>query len=261
LGAFLLDAFLLGAFCAASLAAMPAPARAAGFLDFLFGSSGDRPAAPPVPVPPAPVNSYAEPMRVAPPPLGAETVRAAGGGTGHIVAFCVRLCDGENFPLDHYPNATPIETCRALCPASKTAVYFGTAIDNAVARDGARYADLAHADLYRKNLVENCTCNGRNVFGLAPIDRTSDPTLRRGDIVVTKDGLMAYAGRRDGAATYTPVDPATVSAELNSVTAPPRNSRRTDAPRHTDTGIIVESQNAAPQYLPPVVDLRGQLGK
>ena len=86
------------------------------------------------------------------------------------VAFCVRLCDGKGFPMAHLANATPVETCQAMCPASKTKVFFGLEIDGAVARDGTRYGQLENAFLFRKHLVANCTCNGRDAFGLAPLN-------------------------------------------------------------------------------------------
>jgi hypothetical protein len=148
-----------------------------------------------------------------------------------------------------------------MCPASKTKVFFGTAIDSAVARDGARYADLENAYLYRKHLVAHCTCNGRDAFGLAPFEQANDPTLRPGDIVVTKGGLMSYTGKHGQVATYTPVDPSTISAQLNSVTSPPTVARRSAPAGHDEPGLVVESENAPPRFLPPVVDLRGQVGR
>jgi len=229
-------------------------ARAAGFFDFLFGSP-ERPALP------ALVSSYAEPQAPAQ-AVRAEIVHEAIGG-GRTVAFCVRLCDGENFPLQHYSNATPVETCRSMCPASTTKVFFGSAIDNAVARDGTRYGDLDNAYLYRKHLVAHCTCNGRDAFGLARPAVANDPTLRPGDIVVTANGLMKYAGKRGESAAYTPVDPSSIMTQLNSVTAPQQGSREA-APRASapeQPGIILESQNTTPHYLPPVADLRGQLAR
>jgi len=203
-------------------AAVPAPAQA-GFFDFLFGNSQDQSSPQP--------QSYAEPPpagigRVAPAPLGPESVRPGGGSTGRVVAYCVRLCDGQHFPLEHMSNATPIETCRAMCPSSKTKVFYGSDIGGAVAKDGARYADLDTAFTYRQKLVANCTCNGRNAFGLAPFDLSSDPTLRPGDIVATKDGLTAYAGKNGTVGAFTPVDPASIADELNSVTAHAAAARR-----------------------------------
>jgi hypothetical protein len=209
----------IGALSVAIFAVSP-PAQA-GLLDFLFGGLQQRP------VPPAEVNSYAEPA--VPPPGGSESVRSS-GGTGHAVMFCVRLCDGQHFPIEHLPNATPVETCRAMCPASKTKVFFGGEIDHAVARDGARYADLDAAFVYRMRLVPNCTCNGRDAFGLAPFDLSSDPTLRPGDLVATKSGFVAYAGKRGEADAFTPVDTGAVEAELGHRAAPVRLSRQSKEP-------------------------------
>ncbi len=247
-------AIIVGALSAASITAMPHPARAGGLFDFLFGGF-QRPA------PPPDVNSSAEPPapvgRVAPPPMGIESVRQGGGDTGRSVAYCVRLCDGQHFPMEHMANATPVETCRAMCPASKTKVYFGSEIGGAAARDGQRYADLDTAFIYRKQLVANCTCNGKNAFGLAPFDMSSDPTLRPGDIVSTKDGFMAYSGKSGKSAAFTPVDPSSVAAELNPGASRVRLSQRAEPPRaDDDPGTIAPPQNPS-----PLVDLRGQSAK
>jgi hypothetical protein len=252
----------------ASFAAVPDAAHAEGFLDFIFGGPQERPAPPS-----APVNTNVPPpVRAAPPPLGHEILHRGSGSTGHSVAFCVRLCDGKGFPMERHANATPVETCQALCPASKTKVYFGTEIDGSVARDGTRYAGLENAFLYRKQLVANCTCNGRDAFGLAPFQMATDPTLRPGDIVVTNTGLMAYTGKSGPAGAFTPVDPASISAQLNSVMSPQRVSVRVERadpqtpPAPVTQNPDVQTQNAAPQNaeaqnLPPVVDARDQDGR
>lgn len=199
----------------AAVAGMTAPAQA-GFFDFLFGNSQDQPS--------QQSQSYAEPPppalgRIAPAPLAPESVRQGGGSTGRVVAYCVRLCDGHGFPLERTAIATPVEACRTMCPASKTKVFYGSEIGSAVAKDGERYAALDTAFTYRQQLVPNCTCNGRNAFGLAPFDLSSDPTLRPGDIVSTKEGLMAFAGKSGKADSFTPVDPASIETQLNSVTS------------------------------------------
>jgi hypothetical protein len=237
-------ALLAGALAAAAFT--PGAAQAAGLFDFLFGNSDNQG---PLPTPP---QSYAEPSPpvgpVAPAPLGAESVRGGGGSTGHAVAFCVRLCDGEHFPLEHMTNATPVETCRAMCPASKTKVFFGSEIGAAVAKDGARYADLDNAFTYRKQLVANCTCNGKDAFGLAPFDLSSDPTLRPGDIVSTKDGgLAAYAGRSGTVDSFTPVNASSVAGQLNSITSHVASNKHSDdAPVEDDPGTITPPQSAPP---------------
>src|SRR5580704_1207972 len=184
----------LAALFAALLMALPRPARAEGLFDFLFGGSQRQ-------SPPANVNSYAEPPgsigRVAPAsPSGTEDVRQSNGNIGRAVGFCVRLCDGQHFPLEHMTNTTPIETCRAMCPASKTKVFFGGEIGGAVAKDGQRYTDIDNAFVYRKQLVTNCSYNGNNSYVRAQLDRQRVPTLRRGDTVTTKVGFVAYGGAR-----------------------------------------------------------------
>jgi hypothetical protein len=224
----------------------PGVAHAGGLFDFLFG--GDRGGQD---RPPAPVESYAEPSApIAPAPLGPESVRQSSGSTGHEVAYCVRLCDGQHFPLERMAIATAVETCRSMCPASKTKVFFGSEIGGAVSRDGARYADLDNAYIYRKQMVANCTCNGKDAFGLAPFDMANDPTLRPGDIVSTKQGLMAFTGKAGSVAQYTPVDKASIVTALNSVTAHVALSRRAEPAVDDDPGTI-----AMPQSAPPAVNL------
>ena len=170
----------------------------------------------------------------------------------------MRLCDGQHFPLERTLYATPVETCRAMCPASKTKVFFGGGIDHASARDGQRYTDLDSAYVYRDHLVPNCTCNGKDAFGLAPFDAKNDPTLRPGDIVSTKDGFVAYAGKRGGqVAEFTPVDPATLSADLGVKQESVKMTRRAAEPApgagDDEPGTVVQQPQAGMQ-----ADLRGQ---
>jgi hypothetical protein len=195
-------------------------------------------------------------------PLGAESVRQGGGSSGRAVSFCVRLCDGQHFPMEHMVNATPVETCRSMCPASKTKVFFGSEIGGATARDGQRYADIDNAFIYRKQLVANCTCNGKDAFGLAPLDVKNDPTLRSGDIVMTRTGPVAYAGRRGQTASFTPVEASALTAELLPGPSRVRLSRRTDtAVADDEPGTIVQGQNGPQQNLAPAADLRGQVDR
>jgi len=174
-----------GAFFAAlALTLSAAPASAQGLFDFLFGRPQPRQYEPPSS---AYTDPYAPPPEQAP-PQGPAVV------TGPAVSFCVRLCDGRYFPMQPYANVSPAQICSSLCPASKTQVYHGGAIDYAVAANGTRYTELNTAFVYRKQIVAGCTCNGRDTFGLAPIGTAADPTLRPGDIVVTAEGPMSYRG-------------------------------------------------------------------
>ena len=115
------------------------------------------------------------------------------------VAYCVRLCDGRYFPLpvsSGTPHSSPDKICSALCPASATKIYTGGEIDQASAADGTIYSKLANAFVYRERIVPDCTCTGKDIGGTIAIDPQSDPTLRPGDIVVTKDGLMVFKGSK-----------------------------------------------------------------
>jgi Protein of unknown function (DUF2865) len=128
------------------------------------------------------------------------------------IAYCVRLCDGRYFPIQRHSGVSPAQTCSSFCPASATKIYNGNGIDHAVAPDGKRYSELATA--YRKKIVPGCTCNGRDTFGLVTTPVADDPTLRGGDIVATKAGLMAYSGGANGP-TFTPISTyAGLSADL-----------------------------------------------
>jgi hypothetical protein len=184
---------------AGSVTLAPHVAAAEGLFDFLFGGAPkqqQRQA-------PAQANFFADPFglnqQAAPPP------RQVASGSGP--AFCVRSCDGKYFPLMR-GNASPVQMCQAFCPASTTKVFYGSTIDGASAVNGERYADSENAFAYRKALRADCTCNGRDPAGLAPVDLTLDTSLRPGDVIATTNGLVAYSGVRVGAsqtAEFTPV--------------------------------------------------------
>ncbi len=143
------------------------------------------------------IDSPPQPTRFLP---SAREERAPG------TAFCVRSCDGFNFVVRANAGASAAQMCHAFCPGSETKLYSGSNIDYATTSDGSRYADLDTAYRYRKQLVAGCTCNGRDAFGLAHIDVNNDPTLKPGDVVATKDGLMAFTGAKDKVANFTPVE-------------------------------------------------------
>jgi hypothetical protein len=227
-------------------AAMPRPASAQGLFDFLFGGFQQRPAQEEsYPAPPAPGIG-----RVAPAPLGQESLNDSGGSTGHTVAYCVRLCDGQHFPVEQIINGTPAETCRAICPYSKTKVFFGSEIGAAVAQDGQHYSALETAYLYRKQLVTSCTCNGKDAFGLTSFDVKRDPTLRPGDIVSTNEGLLAFTGRSAQGAAFTPVNPATLPPDIKPGSSPTRVPAASVEPAPDDDQVGTIVPKAGPSAPP-----------
>ncbi|KIZ47410.1 hypothetical protein OO17_04545 [Rhodopseudomonas palustris] len=186
----------------APMALAPRTAAAENFFEALFGLNQ-----PPQQQRQTPQgNFFADPFglnqQAAPPPAPRQA--ASGGGP----AFCVRSCDGRYFPLQARGGMTPAQMCQAFCPAGNARVFFGSSIAGARASNGERYADSENAFAYRKALKADCTCNGRDPAGLASIDLARDTSLRRGDVVATADGLVAYSGVRLGAdqtPEFTPV--------------------------------------------------------
>ncbi|MGH6663405.1 MAG: DUF2865 domain-containing protein [Pseudolabrys sp.] len=148
---------------------------------------------------PTNLNAFADPFGS----VTRETRRSASGPAG---AYCVRTSDGFYFPVQARAGVSAAEACHTFCPGSPTRLYSGGAIDNAVASDGSRYADLDTAFLYRKELVVGATCNGRDRFGLAHVDVNTDPTLRPGDIVASKTGLVAFTGMKNKVAEFVPIN-------------------------------------------------------
>src|SRR5262245_40535432 len=187
----------------AAIAAAPSVAAESGLgaIFNIFGDSHDGRY--------APVTAYAAPSAPSTTPekpVDLPAPAVSGGNT-----YCVRLCDGRYFPLSApavASRAGPAKMCAALCPAARTAIFRRAHIHTAAGARGERYADLDTAFVYRQKLVPDCTCNGRNVFGLAPIDIDKDPTLQAGDVVATRSGLQVFRGSRGNTAKsvdFTPV--------------------------------------------------------
>ena len=123
-------------------------------------------------------------------------------------AYCVRTCDGRYFPISASGRESKAETCNSFCPASETKVVYGSSIDSAATEGGKPYSELPNAFRYRDEIVAGCTCNGKDSVGLAAVKIEDDPTLRKGDIVAGKDGLMSVAhgpDRRGAQLNFTPV--------------------------------------------------------
>jgi hypothetical protein len=181
-----------------AVAAAPRVASAEGLFDFLFGGAQKQHQVP------AQASFFADPFGLNQQPA-TPTRQVATAGSGP--AFCVRSCDGRYFPLGR-ANASPVQMCQAFCPASPTKVFYGSTIDGASSSTGEHYADSENAFAYRKALRADCTCNGRDPAGLAPVDLTLDTSLRPGDVIATTTGLVAYSGVKVGngqTAEFTPV--------------------------------------------------------
>lgn len=201
-----------------------APASAQGVLDFFFQEQRRRP--------PSSASAYSDPYpQFNPFGFGsrpAEPQPRTPSTAG--VAYCVRLCDGRFFPIQRTSGVDPAQSCNSFCPASKTKIFSGGgSIDHSVARDGTRYGDIENAFVYRTRIVADCTCNGKDPYGVATTSAADDPTLRQGDIVATNNGFVAYTGGRRKNAEFAPIDSysglsAALRERLAGVRITPRNA-------------------------------------
>ena len=224
---------VLGAwgFAVAVATALPAsPASAQGLFDFLFGGARR-------PSQPSSASSYADPQ------FGSRTEPGLRVESGAAVAFCVRLCDGRYFPIQRSSGANVAQVCGAFCPATRTKIFAGGAIDYASASDGSRYKDLPTAFAYRERTVPDCTCDGKDPYGLVTTDAGEDPTLRAGDIVATEQGFVAYSGGRGRRnADFTPIDsysglPAELRQRLGGARIVPRDATPVPEPGDATSAI------------------------
>ncbi len=179
------------------------PARDDGFLlSFLFRKS--EPALPPLasayaPPPPPFVLPRSGIGGLAPAALRdpARTPDATGPAGAAMQpapasAVCVRLCDGAFFPAPG-PGAGSQESCARACPRAPVRLYHMTNgdISTAVsARDGAPYSALPVAMRFASVRDKTCSC-GASDHASALV---SDPTLRRGDRVMTAAGFRVFKG-------------------------------------------------------------------
>lgn len=112
------------------------------------------------------------------------------------LAVCVRLCDGYFFPSNG-PSSHD-EDCAAQCPDAPTALFREPAgsdrIEDAVSTKGTLYSELPVAGRHRTAYDTACTCHSHNIDYSAML--LHDPTLRKGDVVMTPKGPVVYEGRQ-----------------------------------------------------------------
>jgi hypothetical protein len=195
---------VLGSAAALIAVSLAPAAQAEDFLSALFGAFAVHRPQPPV----TPLSYGGEESTTGAtfPPEG-QLSRPRGYSYGGSQAYCVRTCDGRYFPISATGNQSRAASCNSFCPAAETKVVYGSHIDNAVTEDGKSYSDLPNAFRYRDQLVAGCTCNGRDSVGLAAVKIEDDPTLRRGDIVASPNGLMVAgrgADRRGASLDFSP---------------------------------------------------------
>ena len=193
------------------------------------------------------VSAYADPSGYDDRPRIAALRAMRGPSSG----FCVRTCDGRFFPVQQQRQHVGGRDVQLVLPGAPPPRCSPAARSTtAVAPDGQRYADLDTAFLYRERTVENCTCNGKDTYGLVPLDVAADPTLTAGDIIATNDGLATYNGNRKSAeaAEFTPIAKSGGSSEwrlrLMSIKVTP-------APPRAEPPVAAGRRKAAERTRPP----------
>lgn len=216
----------------------PRVAQAGNIFDFLFGREE-----PPRPALEAPRRLRPPVATPAHPPASFRFEHAnRGESASPSGGFCVRTCDGYYFPLVRSKNTSPQQSCDYACPSAPMAVYEGASIEQSHSPSGQAYTKLPTAFHFRDRTTRQCSCNVPQT-ALADYQRIlgTDPTLRRGDIVISENGVLAYGGG-EGNAAFTPIDRASfVSNELRK-----RIRRIVDSSRRR-TGAAPAPQAVAPE--------------
>lgn len=164
--------------------------------------------------------------------------------------YCVRTCDGKFFPVSRggRRELSLDKICHAMCPAAQTKIFSGMGIEQSVAADGQRYSAMPNAFAYRTKIVDNCTCTGRDPFGVARVDLENDATLQGGDLVVRETGVAVYRGH-----DFVPIDRAGMSAayvkQLQAIKILPDNPHATFA----KTMPVMDASSAPPPATSEVV--------
>ena len=124
-------------------------------------------------------------------------------GTGaNGLAVCVRLCDGFFFPSATSSGGD--EACAAQCPDAPTTRYTepvgSDRIEDAVSTRGALYSALPVANRYRTTFDNTCRCHRSLIRGYSASALT-DPTMRKGDLVMTSKGFLVFEGAKTRSVT------------------------------------------------------------
>ncbi|MDR6954224.1 hypothetical protein J2X65_003592 [Ancylobacter sp. 3268] len=129
---------------------------------------------------------------------------------------CVRTCDGFFFPISYAATAAKFASdeamCQRQCPGTEARLFVyrnpGEDIESAVSVSGQTYMSLPNALLYKKQYSAACSCRPAGKSWAQALSSDTDPTLRKGDIVVTEDTSREMSQPRPatqpGAAPATP---------------------------------------------------------
>ena len=165
-------------------------ASAQGFFESLFGRRWS-----------AVRSAYRRPIRT---PFGAQPQepRTETGGS----VYCVRLCDGRFFPDPAPRRCDPGAGLQLVLPGEpdQDLPWQQHRPRGRAGRQALRRAEH-RLRLSREDRRRAAPATARTRSGWSIRRSRNDPTLRPGDIVATKSGLMAYNGGASADANFTPI--------------------------------------------------------
>jgi hypothetical protein len=128
-----------------------------------------------------------------PAPERRKSKRSSAAAFGYGKPVCVRLCDGSFFPTSSVSGGEA--ACAAQCPDAPTALYTMSTdrIEDAVSSAGKPYSMLPVAKRYQTSVESTCSCHREGVASRLK-QLLHDPTLRKGDVVMTATGFRVYQG-------------------------------------------------------------------
>jgi hypothetical protein len=122
---------------------------------------------------------------------------------GRYRTLCVRTCDGFYFPVGDnvgrerlYADA---RTCSARCDGEARLFYYptnGGSVETMVDMAGHPYAQMPNAFLYRKTLVQGCTCKPAP-WSAEAAARHQGYAAQQSEVAAAPDGRR-YAGQSAG---------------------------------------------------------------
>lgn len=144
----------------------PQPVRAQGFFESLFGggsvsSSPSRPHAPRY----STFRDHYDGPGAVPPWWQQSPYQSQRTQPRHYTVMCVRMCDGYYFPMSHHAERSEFHALAAKCErncSSEARLFYmpasGGTIETMTDLAGRAYEHTDSAFVYRKKLINACTC-------------------------------------------------------------------------------------------------------
>jgi hypothetical protein len=178
--------------------------------------------------------------------------------SGAYRTVCVRKCDGSFFPISYATTqahfAEDERICRRACPATEVELYAfhnqGEDIGQATSISGRPYTELPNAFRFRQQYDAACACKRPGESWAAAV--RDDPTLVRGDIVVTDEKAKTLSQPKPAPAAK---PERTEPRQRRNTNPPPRASAPAAPPVDLSAGLpppppARDPRPVGPQFIP-----------